>query len=142
MRTKCTALIAKLPSMSLNNTNVFPGLSTPKQNLFKKFELCVGFELKTRFVKTKNCITSFSSQRKYLNEEKLLLHLMMGEHGVYHELPLPQLKELNISNFLIIWSCLLPITDNTQPDNHASDNPMRRYPFRNTTKTNKFQARQ
>ena len=44
MRTKCTALLAKLPSKSLNNTNVFPGLSAQKQNQKQNSKSVVGFE--------------------------------------------------------------------------------------------------
>ena len=36
----------------------------------------------------------------------------------------------------------LSSSDNTRSENHSSDVPMRRYPIRNTTKTNKFQAGQ
>ena len=77
MRTKSTALIAKLSTKSLNNTSGFPGLSTQKQNHFQKFEVGGRVQVKDP-IRQKKLHYKFFKPQKILKRTKITVVINDG----------------------------------------------------------------
>ena len=139
MRTKSTALLAKPPSQSFNNTNVFPGVSTQKQNHFNKFEVGGWVRVKDPIRQKGKLQYKFFKPQKIVKRTKTTVTLTDGRTWSLSQVaPVSNgpVEDLNYFDDLELCSYL------QQTDNQSANVPIRRFPVRTKKKTNKFQAGQ